>query len=211
MTDIIKKTGTTTLGLVCKDCVVLAADMRATVGHMIDQTDIDKVFKITDTLALTMAGNVASIQMLIKHLQSEIKLREIRSGRTTTVREAVNMLRNWVYGIIRQPSMMPEIAHFLFAGTDKHGTQLYDIFPDGSLMEISNFKSSGSGSVFAYGVLESQYKENMSEQEGIDLAVKAIDVAMRKDSGSGNGINVFVINKEGVRKVLTKKVNNNLE
>ena len=210
MTDI-KKTGTTTLGLVCKDCVVLAADMRATVGSMIDQTDIDKVFKIADNLALTMAGNVASIQMLIKHLQSEIKLREIRTGRTITVKESVNMLRNWVYGIIRQPSMMPEIAHFLFAGSDNYGTHLYDIFPDGSLMPISDYKSSGSGSVFAYGVLESQYKKDMTEKEGINLAVTAIDVAMKKDSGSGNGINVFVVDKSGVRKVLSKTVNNTLE
>lgn len=210
MTDI-KKTGTTTLGLVCKDCIVLAADMRATVGSMIDQTDIDKVFKITDNLALTMAGNVSSIQILIKHLQSEIKLREIRTGRKITVKEAVNMLRNWVYGIIRQPSMIPEIAHFLFAGSDKHGTHLYDVFPDGSLMEISNFKSSGSGSVFAYGVLEADFKPDMTEKEGIDLAVKAISVAMRKDSGSGNGINVFVVDSVGVRKVLTKVVSNQLQ
>ena len=210
LTDI-KKTGTTTVGLVCKDCIVLAADMRMTVGHMIDQGNIDKVIKINDNLALTIAGNVSSIQVLIKYLQSEINLREIRTGRAVTTKEAANLLRNWVYGLIRSPTAMPEIAHFIMAGSDKHGNHLYDIFPDGSLLKLDSYKSSGSGSMFVYGVLESSYKENMSQEEGIKLAEKCIDVAIQKDSASGNGINVFVIDAKGVRKVLTKKVNTHLQ
>jgi len=210
LTDI-KKTGTTTLGLVCKDCVVLAADMRATVGSMIDQTDADKVFKITDTIALTLAGTFSSAQMLIAHLQSEIKLREIRTGRTITVKEAANMLRNWVYSLIRQPSIIQDITHFLLAGVDKHGFHLYDVFYDGSLMKISNFKASGSGSIFAYGVLESEYKKDMSEIEALKLAEKCIGIAIKRDSASGNGMNIFVIDKNGVRKAITKIVNGHLE
>lgn len=211
MTDNVKKTGTTTLGLVCKDCVVLAADMRATVGHMIDQTDADKVFAVTDTIALTLAGTFSSAQMLIKHLQSEIKLREIRTGRTITVKEAANMLKNWVYGLIRSPSMIQDITHFLLAGVDNHGFHLYDVYYDGSLMEIKNFKASGSGSIFAYGVLESEYKPEMTESEGLALAEKCIEIAIRKDSASGNGMNVFVIDKNGVRKAVTKTVNGQLQ
>lgn len=205
------KTGTTTVGLVCKDCVILAADMRATAGSLIVNGDIDKVLPVTDNMALTMSGSVSSIQMLVKYLRSELELRTIQLGRDSTVKEAATLLSTWVYGLLRKPSMMPDVAHLLFAGFDKHGVHLYDIFPDGSLTKETNYVASGSGSVYAYGVLESQYKQGLSQQEGIELAEKVIDAAIQRDTASGNGINVFAIDANGVKKVLTKKVNTHLQ
>lgn len=205
------KTGTTTVGLVCKDCVVLAADTRATAGSLIVNNDVDKVLEVTSHMALTMAGNVSSIQMLVKYLKSELELRQIQLGRNSTVKEAATLLSTWVYGLIRRPTMMPEIAHLIFAGADKHGVHLYDIFPDGSLTKEKDYVSSGSGSVFAYGVLETHYKKDMSQDEGIKLAEKIIDAAIQRDTASGNGINIFVINADGVKKVLTKRVNTHFQ
>lgn len=206
-----KSTGTTTVGIKCKDSVVLAADMRMTVGHMIEGPEAEKVIVINDKLALTIAGSVASIQVMVKHLQSQLKLLKIQLGRETTVKEAANLLRNWVFSMIRQPSMMQDIQHFILSGVDKHGVHLYDIFPDGSLTEITTYKCSGSGSVFAIGFMEDQYKENMNQEDGVKLAERAIDIAIQKDSASGNGVNIYVVNKEGVKKVLTKKVNTHLQ
>lgn len=205
------KTGTTTVGIVCKDCVVLAADMRTTAGYQIMNGDAEKVFSLTPKIAMTWAGSVAANQMLIKYLRGELKLRHIRSGRETTVKEAINLLRNWVYSVIRQPSMMQDISHFLMGGTDKHGVHLYDLFPDGSLTKIDKFISTGSGSVYVYGFLEKQYTENLSQEQGIALALDAVDTAMQKDIASGNGVNVFVIDKNGARKVSTKKVNTHIQ
>ena len=99
----------------------------------------------------------------------------------------------------------------LFAGYDNSGLYMYDLYPDGSLTQADDFISSGSGSVMAYGVLETQYKANMSIDEGVKLAVKAINAALQRDSASGNGLDVVVIDKSGVKKFLTKELNTFIE
>ncbi|MGM5481357.1 MAG: proteasome subunit beta [Nanobdellota archaeon] len=206
-----KKTGTTTVGLKSPDCVVLAADTRATVGNLIAAKEESKVFPLTDNIAITIAGSVASIQMLLKQIKSQIKLRTIKTGRDMTVKEVVNLLRNYVFGIIRTPSMIPDVAHLLVGGVDKHGVHLYDIFPDGTLSDIDSYISSGSGSVFAYGVLESKYKDGLSQSDTLKLAEECIDVAIQRDSASGNGADVFVVDKDGVKQAVKKRVNTHLQ
>ena len=189
------KTGTTTVGIVCKDCVVLAADMRATVGNMILEEDAEKVHKVAKNIGLTIAGGVSAAQLVIKHLKSQIKLHELRVQRTLNIKEAANMVGGWLHGLVRSGN----IVHFLMGGYDATGgAQLYDVFPDGSVMPKKHYFSSGSGSVFALGVLDSQYTPDLSEAEGIALAEKAIQTAIKRDSASGNGINLMVINKDGV-------------
>ena len=103
-------------------------------------------------------------------------------------------------------SMIPAIAHFLMAGRDKEGTHLYDLFPDGSVTKVRDYVSSGSGSVFAYGVLEAQYKAGMSIKEGMELVTTAVNAALQRDSYSGNGIEIAVITPENVKKVLVKEL-----
>ncbi|MGE0792551.1 MAG: proteasome subunit beta [Candidatus Woesearchaeota archaeon] len=204
------KTGTTTLGLVCKDCIVLAADCRVTAGNLIVDSEFEKVFPVSESMAVTVAGSVSTVQMLVQYLKSELSMLKIRNNRKPTTHEAVNLLRNWVYSVIRQPTMIPGIAHFLFAGCDSYGVHLYDVAPDGSLNKDNKFKTTGSGSTFVYGVLENKYKEHMTEEEGIKLAIECVDAAIQRDNASGNGINVYVINKDGVKKAATKKVNTHL-
>lgn len=205
------KTGTTTIGIACKNCIILAADTRATMGNLIADKMIDKVIPIGDKMALTTAGSVSGIQMLVKYIQSELRLKKVKSGREPTVKEAANLLRNWVYGLIRRPSMIPDITHFLFAGADNQGVHLYNVAPDGSLFEEKEYSFSGSGSTFALGVLENDYKKGMTQEQGVALAEKCINTAIQRDSASGNGINVFVVDAQGVRKVLSKRVNTNLQ
>lgn len=204
------KTGTTTLGLVCKDSVVLAADCRVTAGNLIVDSEFEKVFPVSENMAVTVAGSVSTVQMLVQYLKSELNMLKIKNNRKPTTHEAVNLLRNWVYTVIRQPTMIPGIAHFLFAGYDNYGVHLYDVSPDGSLNKDNKFKTTGSGSTFVYGVLENKYKENMSEEEGVKLAIECVDAAIQRDNASGNGINVYVINKDGVKKVASKRVNTHL-
>lgn len=133
-------------------------------------------------------------------------MRKIRLGRPNKANEAANLVSGIVYGNIRRFSVIPGVVHFLFAGNDTEGTKLYDIYPDGSIQEIDKFVASGSGSMFAFGVFESQYEENMSEKEAVDLAKKAVNAALQRDSASGGGIDVVVINKDGVKKVYHKQV-----
>ncbi len=200
------KTGTTTVGIVCKDGIVLAADKRATAGHMIVDKRADKVHVISDDFAVTIAGNVSDAQLTIKLIRAELKLKEVRTYKKPSAKEAANLLGGILYSSIRRPSMMPGIAHFLLGGKDVHGLHLYDLFPDGSITRITDFISSGSGSVFAYGVLETQYKKDMTTDEAVALAVKCVNTALQRDSASGNGIDVIVINEKEIKRVMHKEV-----
>lgn len=198
------KTGTTTIGFHYKDGVILAADRRATAGHMIVDKRIKKAVLVNDRMALTTAGSVSELQFLLKLFRAEVKLKEVHTNREMLIKEAGNLLAQMVYTSIRRPTMMPSIVHFLFAGKDNNGFHLYDIYPDGSLTEIDTFVASGSGSVFALGALETLWKENMSESEAKDLAMKAINTALQRDSASGDGIVIVRINKDGAEEIEAK-------
>lgn len=200
------KTGTTTVGIVCRDGIVLAADMRATAGTMIVDKRAEKVHILSDDFAVTIAGMVSDAQLLIKLIRAELKLKEMRTGKHPSAKEAANLLAGMQYSNIRRPSMLPGIAHFLMGGKDTSGVYLYDLFPDGSVTKINDYVSSGSGSVFALGVLETQYKPEMGISEGISLAVKAINTALQRDSASGNGINVVIVNNQEIKRVMQKEV-----
>ena len=200
------KTGTTTVGLVTKEGVVLAADRRGTAGNMIVNKNVDKVFKIADNMAITIAGSVSDIQLITKLIKAELRLKKLKVHRETTVKEAANLVAGIVYRSIRQPSMIPSISHFLLGGYDSSGYHLYDIFPDGSVTEHEDYVASGSGSVFALGVLESQYAEDMGIEDGKKLLATAINTALQRDSASGNGITLYTITKEGVQKEISKEV-----
>jgi len=204
-----KKTGTTTIALKCKDGIVLAADKRAGAGIIVDKRT-QKVFKITDNIALTMAGVASDAQLITKLITAELSLMKIRKEREVTVKEAAHLLSGIVYNNIRRPSMIPGISHFLLGGKDIAGFHIFDIYPDGSLSECIDFLSSGSGSVMAYGVLDTLYKENMTIQEGVQLAVKAINAAIQRDMNSGDGIDVYIITQEGVKQFLTKEIVNKI-
>ncbi|MDD5086841.1 MAG: proteasome subunit beta [Candidatus Nanoarchaeia archaeon] len=207
----IMKTGTTTLGIICKDGIILAADRRATAGNMIVDKKAQKVYKINDRMALTTAGGVSDIQLLVKLLKAELALKSVRTEREPNVTEAVNLLAGMVYSNIRKMSMIPGISHFLFGGIDSEGTHLYDIYPDGSLSKNDEFISSGSGSVMAYGVLETLYRKDMKIEEGAKLAVKCLNAALQRDSASGNGVDIISITDEGVKNILEKEINNKIE
>jgi len=200
------KTGTTTVGIVCKDGIVLAADKRATAGNMIVDKRAEKVHILTEDMAATIAGNVSDAQLIIKLIKAELRLKEVRTGKRPTVKEAANLLGGLLYTNIRQMSMMPGIAHFLLGGKDISGTYLYDLFPDGSVTKIRDYVSSGSGSVFALGVLETQYKPEMTSADGVKLAVKCVNTALQRDSASGNGVDVIVVTEKEIKRVIQKEL-----
>src|SRR3989344_1142768 len=112
------KTGTTTVGIICKDGIVLAADKRATSGYLISWKRFDKVIPINENIAVTVAGTVSDVQLLVRYLKAELKLKDIRTGRETTVKEASSLLANFVYNNIRRYSIITGISHFIMGGKD---------------------------------------------------------------------------------------------
>jgi proteasome beta subunit len=199
------KTGTTTLGIKCKDGVVIAADKRATLGGMIvANKKEDKVKRINDNIILTIAGNVSDAQLLTKVIRAQIKLEEIRRNRDLTVKEVANMMSGLNFQNIRQMTMFPGIVEFLLAGKDEDGFHFYDIGIDGSMSTFDDYYCTGSGMMYALGVLESAYKEDMTTEAAVPLAIKAVNAAIQRDTGSGNGIDVYTVTKDGAKKVITK-------
>ena len=204
-------TGTTTLAMICKEGIVLAADKKATAGYLVVDKHAEKIHLIQKDMALTTAGTVSDIQLLIKLIKAEIALKSMRSDKEVTVKEAANLLGRMIYSNIRKFSTIPGLSHFILGGKDKHGFHIYDLFPDGSVTECQDYVSSGSGSVMAYGVLETLYKKDLPVQEGIKLAVKSINAAVQRDIASGEGIDIVTITKDGTKKVLTKEIDTRIQ
>lgn len=207
----ILKTGTTTLGIVCKDGIVLAADKRATYGgeggvSLIAGKNAQKVVPINDKLVVTTAGVVSDIQLIVKLIRAELRLKEIKSKEESSTAEAANLLSSLVYQNIRKFSPFLGVAHFLAAGRDSSGFHLYEVGADGSVSKIEDFISTGSGTVLVYGLLESEYKKHLTVEEGIKLAVKAINSSMKRDPATGEGLDVYTITDKEIKHVLEQEV-----
>ena len=185
------KTGTTTVGIVCKDGVVMGADMRATMGHLIAHKQTQKLFKVDSHLAMTIAGGVGDAQVLVRWLSSEADLYRLKRGYPMSVQAASTLMAN----ILNQRKFAPFYVQLLVGGVDLSGPQIYSLDAAGGSIP-DKFVTTGSGSVFVYGVLEDHYKDNMTLDEGLDLAVRGISAAMKRDSASGDGMNVCSITAE---------------
>ena len=200
------KKGTTTVGLVCKDGIVLVADKRSSAGYMVANKKEPKIHKISDYMAITMAGLVSDAQLITKLIRAELRLKKIRTSKEATVKQAANLLGGILYQNIRKMSMVPGIVSFLLGGKDNTGFRLYELGIDGSITFRDDYCSTGSGSPYAYGVLETLYTPGMSTQQGIDVALKALNAALQRDMPTGDGIDVFTITNEGVKKIKTIKL-----
>ena len=202
------KKGTTTVGLTYKGGVVLATDQRVTLGRMI-MSRVDKVFPVTDNLAITTAGTVSDNQVLLKHMQAEMKLFELENKKSATIETLSSVLQNTVYSGYKRWS--PFMIQAIIAGLSRDKTfKLMSFDPSGAAIE-DPYTATGSGMMFALGILQEHYKKDMTEKEAIELATRAIYTAIRRDSASGDGIVISVIDNKGYRKVDTKTVSMMLE
>lgn len=179
--------GTTTVGIVCNGGLVLATERRATMGNFIASRDAQKIYKLTDSIAMTIAGSVGDGQRLARMLQVEAKLFELRRHGPMSINALSMLLSNllWEYRIF--------YIQVLLGGVDRSGVKLYSLDPMGGRIDEVKFSSSGSGSPLAYGVLEDRFKPDMSVEQAVELAAKALEAAMKRDSGSGNGMQFCVI------------------
>lgn len=200
------KTGTSILGIVCKDGVVLAADRRASAGNIVVSKNTQKAIKLNDYVAIAFCGNASDAQMLAKIVTAELRLKELGSKQRPSIKQAANLTANISFRSIRQMSMIPSIAGSLIAGCNEDGTtELYTIEPAGSISKVEDYDANyGSGMPFILGLLERQYKKDLSVKEGVELAIEALKSSMQRDVGSGNGMDIFTITKEGINYVFAK-------
>lgn len=200
------KTGTSTVGITFKGGVVVGADHRATMGHFIANKSVQKLFKIGDNLALTTAGLVGHAQSLSRTLAAEVQLFELKRQTQMTVKGAATLTANILVG-------RPHWVQLLIVGVDASGSHVYSIdSAGGSIPDV--YCATGSGSPYMYGVLEDGFKDNMSRDEAVSLAARALNASGQRDAASGNGMDLAVITaKDGyvaveqteISKILSKK------
>jgi len=191
------KTGTTILGIVCKDGVVLAGDNRVSMGgQLISDKNFQKVIPINDYLTVSICGSASEAVKLTKVLKAELKLKELRSKKRPTVSEAASLLSN----------IPAQGSAFIVAGIDEDNkASIYDVM-GGMAKEVKDYTASvGSGLMYVLGYLERQYKLGTIE-EGIHLAIESIKASSARDMASGNGMDIYTITKDGIKKVVSQSV-----
>lgn len=181
---------TTIVGIKTNEGVVLGSDKRASKGFFIGSKITQKIAKIDDTLAVAIAGQLSDAEYMIKVTKAERRLIEIRRGFPLTVRESARLIANLAYAGLK--NYQPYFVELLVAGVDAEGGHILAADMSGALTE-EDFASSGSGSPIAYGVLESVYSKDITNEQARNIATKAVAAAMERDPGSGNGIDVLVI------------------
>ena len=187
----VTKTGTTTLGIVCKEGVVIATETRATMGTLIAHKETKKLYKIDEHIALATAGLVGDLQVLARYLNAEANLYRLKRDVKMPVQSAATLMSN----IMNQRKFYPYYVQLILGGFDSTGGHIYSLDAAGGAIP-DKYTSGGSGSPYVYGVLEDSYEENMTIDRGIDIAIRAIDAAKKRDSASGGLTNIAVITKD---------------
>ncbi len=195
------KTGTTTLALVVKGGIVIASDHRVTAGYMVAHKVGKKVYKIDDFIGMTTAGLVGDLQTLVRYLKAEAELYKYKKGTRITVSGLSTLLAN----MLNQTKFAPFYVQIIIAGYDT-SPHVFSIDEAGGSVE-DKYVSTGSGSPFVYGVLEDGYRENMTIDDGIDLAIRAISTSLQRDAATGNGFDIVTITQEeGYREMTNEEV-----
>ena len=186
--------GATTVGIVCKDGVMLAAERRVTYGYFIMSKTGKKVFKIADKICAACAGIVADMQILTREVGAYLNLYTYEREQSVTVRTAAKLMGSMLF----ERRYFPYIAQTIVGGIDEGGPRLFVLDPLGSVIE-DKFTAVGSGSEIAMGLLETEFKEGMAIEEAKAMARKAIKAASARDIGSGEGIDMLIITNAGIR------------
>ncbi len=188
--------GTTTVGITCSDGVVFASERRASMGNLVAHKVAEKIFKIDDNIGATIAGSVAGAQNLMKLMRAEVSLYKLRNGEEMSINAAATVTSNIL-------GANPAYVQILIGGFDSEGASIYSLDAAGGAVK-DTFISTGSGSTFAYGVLEDRFHEDITTDEAVELALRSIKSATERDVYSGNGFLVATITKNGF-KMFTKE------
>ncbi len=184
------ETGTTTVAITLKDAVIMATERRVTMEHFIAHKDGQKLFQIDTYAGMTIAGLVGDAQVLVRYMKAELELYRMQRKINIPISAAATLLSN----ILNQTKFYPYMVQILIGGVDSK-PHIFSVDAAGGSVE-DKFVSTGSGSPYVYGVLESMYNKDLSTDEGIDLVIKGISAAKSRDSASGGMIDIAVITKE---------------
>ncbi|MFP4045682.1 MAG: archaeal proteasome endopeptidase complex subunit beta [Candidatus Aenigmatarchaeota archaeon] len=203
------KTGTTTVGIQFENGTVLATERRASMGYQVKSKKAQKVYEIDDKLAITTAGSVGDTQAIVRYMKARTNMFKYKRDREMAPNSAATMLSNMLQG----SKMMPYLGMFLLGGYDtkEERGHVFCIDPSGGNLEEDSYYATGSGSQVAYGILQDGFKEDMSEEDAVELALRAIRSASERDMASGDGFSVMVIGEDGCERLEDDDVEARLE
>lgn len=184
--------GATAVGIKCKDGVVLGNDRRATWGYTVTNKTTQKLFKITDNVGLAAYGLIGDFQFVSRVLKAQAMLYELDANDKISTKSVAKMLSNMLYA----RKMAPLYTSLIIGGVDKEGPQIYTLDGLGSVIP-EEFGATGTGMLLSMGILEADYKPDMSIEDGVKLVEKAIRNSIKRDAMSGNGIDLLIITKDG--------------
>lgn len=186
----------TALGLRVKGGVVLATDKRLTLGDFVVSRNATKVFAIRDNIAVAFAGLYGDIAGLVRIVENDIKAYEVIAGSSLSIKAVAKRLSTLLYSY----KMLPFIIEALVGGLEKTGEpRLFSLDSLGSLLE-EDYVAIGSGAATALGLLEREYRNDLTLEEAEKLAIAAVRTAISRDAGSGDGIDVVTITPQGVKR-----------
>ncbi|MEM0044089.1 MAG: archaeal proteasome endopeptidase complex subunit beta [Sulfolobales archaeon] len=185
-------TGATAIGMRLKDTVVLAAEKKFSYGGFVMSRSVKKIFRIHDRIAIAAAGLFADMQTISRIINNEIRYYEITSKKPISVRGAARQISLILYSY----KYMPFLTELIIGGVDSEGPHIYVMDPLGSLIE-DDFAAVGTGAQIAIGLLEGSYRKDLDLEKAIELAVEAVRIASRRDTMSGEGVDVAIIRESG--------------
>ncbi|HIH49884.1 MAG: proteasome subunit beta [Candidatus Micrarchaeaceae archaeon] len=194
--------GTTTVGIICSDGVVIGADTRATMGDFIASPEVRKVHRIDTNLALTIAGGVGDAQELIRILKAQNEIYKMNEGHSMVPKSANSLLSI----ILQANKMVPYYVQLIVAGMDGEEPQMYNLDPLGGYTEEKNFTVTGSGSEVAIGYLEDSFKKGTSTKDAVKIAARALAMAMKRNSATGDGMIIAAMTKSGYAEYTGKEL-----
>lgn len=195
--------GTTTIGIVCSDGVILSSDTRVTMGTFIAHKRGKKIYRIDNHIAMTISGSVADAQRVVDILKANAQIYKMNYGRPIPIKAASRLIANLLFS----SRYAPLVAQVLIGGIDETGAHVFSLDPLGSLTE-EKCVATGSGSPVAYGVLEDKYREQISTKELLPVAVHAVRAAMKRNTASGDSFDVAIIGKEGYNELSDEEKKN---
>lgn len=183
-------TGTTIVGCLFKDGIVLGADTRATEGPIVADKNCEKIHYISESIRCCGAGTAADTEFTTALISSNIEMHALSTGRKPRVVTAMTMLKQMLF---RYQGHIG--AALVLGGVDATGPQLFTVHPHGSTDKLP-YVTMGSGSLAAMAVFESSWRKDLERQEAIDLVAAAISAGIFNDLGSGSNVDVCVITKD---------------
>ena len=186
--------GATTIGLVCGDGVILTSERRLSYGNFVLSKTVKKIFKITDNIGAACAGLVGDMQILTREASIYTSIYSYERERSASVKTTAKVIGNLLF----QRKLLPYITQTIIGGVDEDGPSIYVLDPLGSVIK-DKYATVGTGAEIAAGVLESEYKDKISIEDGKEIAIRAMKASLARDAASGDGIDVMTIKKDGIK------------